>query len=132
MVKIPEKVLAVFNDPKAVKVLTSVGAGGQPHSIVCGSIAAPAPDTIIVGEILMKATAANLKKNDKAAFLVTADKTSYAVNVKAKQRVTEGPMIDGMNKVLAAMKLKANAVWVFEPIEVFDQSAGPAAGSKIV
>jgi hypothetical protein len=29
------------------------------------------------------------------------------------------------------MKLKANAVWVFEPTAVFDQGAHPGAGSKI-
>jgi hypothetical protein len=63
--------------------------------------------------------------------LVLLEKTSYVVNVKVKQRVSEGPMLDGMNQVLAGMGLKAAAVWVFEPTAVFDQSAGPAAGSKI-
>ena len=131
MVMIPDKVIEAFNDPKASKVLTSVGEDGQPHSIVCGSIRAVAPDMLIVGEILMRSTAANLGKNNKAALLVLLEKTSYVVNVKVKQRVTEGPMFDGMNQVLAGMGLKASAVWVFEPVAVFDQSAGPNAGSKI-
>jgi len=132
MVMIPENAMAAFNDPASVKVLTSVGADGQPHSIVCGSIRAVAPDTLIVGEILMKTTSANLGKNSKAAILVVAGKTSFVVNVKAKQRVTAGPMLDGMNEALAAMKLKASAVWVFEPVAVFDQSASPNAGKKLV
>ena len=132
MVMIPDKVMAAFNDPAAVKVLTSVGADGQPHSIVCGSIRAVAPDTLIVGEILMKATAANLNKNDKAAILVLVGKTSYVVNVKVKQRVADGPMLDGMNEVFKGMGLKANALWIFDPTAVFDQSASPVAGEKLV
>ena len=131
MVTIPDNVIAAFNDEKAIKVLTSVCPSGFPHSIVCGSIRVMSPDTLIVGEILMKATSNNLKKNDKATILVASGLNSYIVNVKAKQRVTEGPIYDGMNKALEAIKMKANAVWVFEPISVYNQSANPAAGSKI-
>ncbi|MDR0778633.1 MAG: hypothetical protein LBE48_04270 [Methanomassiliicoccaceae archaeon] len=123
--------MEAFNDPKAVKVLSTNCPSGYPHSIVCGSIRAVAPDTLIVGEILMKSAAANLGKDPKAALLVNVGLTSYAVYVKAKQRVAEGPMLDAMNKELAAMKLRANAVWVFEPVSVYDQSANPAAGKKI-
>jgi predicted pyridoxine 5'-phosphate oxidase superfamily flavin-nucleotide-binding protein len=131
MVKLPEKVSAAFNDPNAVKVLTSIDADGRPHSIVCGSIRAVAPNVLIVGEILMRSTSANIKRNDKAALLAVVGTTSYLVNVKVKQRVTEGPMLDEMNKVLATMKLKANAVWVFMPTAVYDQSANPKAGTKL-
>ena len=131
MVMIPEKVIDAFNAPAATKVLTSVADNGQPHSIVAGSIKVVAPDTVIVGEILMKTTSANLKKNDKAAFLVINGKESYVVNVTAVQRATEGPMVDGMNEVLKGMGLKASAVWVFKPSAVFDQSAGPSSGSKL-
>jgi hypothetical protein len=131
MVNIPENVLAAFNDPNAVKVLTSVASNGKPHSIVCGSIRAVAANKLIVGEILMRTTASNLKKNDKAAILVLAGKSSYLVNVKVRQRVSEGPMLDGMNQALAAMNLKASAVWVFQPVSVTDQSASPNAGAKM-
>ena len=131
MVKIPENVLAALADPKAVKVLTSVNAKGQPHSIVCGSINAPAPNKLIVAEILMKTTSANLKKNDRASILVLVGMASYQINVKVKARITEGPLFDGMNKHLAAMKLRASAVWTFMPTAVFDQSANPNAGTKL-
>ena len=131
MTKIPDNVMAAFKDPAAMKVLTTVGEDGQPHAIVAGSIQAVAPETIIVGEILMKTTAANLKNNDKAAFLVLVGKESYIVNVKAVQRVTDGPMFDGMNEVLKGMGLKAAAVWVFQPVSVYNQSANPSAGTKL-
>ena len=129
---LPENVAKTFDDPASVKVLTSVGTNGQPHSIVCGSIRVVSPDTVIVGEILMKTTASNFAGNKKAAILVVAGRTSYLVNAEVKQRVSEGPMLDGMNEALAKMGLKASAVWLFEPKEVFDQSATPNAGKKIV
>jgi len=131
MVVIPEKVLEAFNNPKSVKVLTSVETGGQPHVIVCGSISAVDAETVIVGEILMKKTSSNLEKHRKAAVLVLVDMISYVIHVKVKKRVTEGPMLDNMNKVLAGMGLKANAVWTFEPTAVYDQSASQSAGIKL-
>jgi len=131
MVKLPEKVVTTFNDPSAVKVLVSIDAEGRPHAIVCGSIRAVAPNVLIVAEILMRTTAANLKRNDKVALLATVGTTSYLVKAKVKQRVASGPMFDEMNKALAAMKLKASAVWVFMPTAAFDQSANPKAGAKL-
>jgi len=131
MVKMPDNVLAAFNDAAAVKVLTSVGDDGQPHSIVCGSIRAVDADTLIVGEILMRNTAKNLKNGGKAALLVVLGKTSFLVDVNTARRVREGPVLDGMNEVLKGMGLKAAAVWVFSPTAVFDQSASPAAGTKL-
>jgi len=131
MVKLPDNVMAAFNDAAAVKVLTSVASNGQPHSIVCGSIRAAEANKLIVGEILMKTTASNLKKNDRAAVLVLVGKNSYLVNVKVKARVSEGPMLDGMNEVLKGMGLKAAAVWVFTPTSVYDQGASPKAGTKL-
>ena len=131
MVKIPDNVIAAFNDASAVKVLTSVASNGQPHSIVCGSIRVAEPNKLIVGEILMKTTAANLKKSARAAILVLVGKNSYLVNVKVKARVDEGPMLDGMNQALKAMGLKAAAVWVFTPTAVYDQGASPKAGTKL-
>jgi len=131
MVKLPQNVSALFNDPAAIKVLSSIDADGRPHSIVCGSIRAVAPNVMIVAEILMRSTAANLKRNGKVALLATVGTTSYLVNAKVKERVSAGPMLDEMNKALAAMKLKASAVWVFMPTAVYDQSANPKAGAKL-
>jgi predicted pyridoxine 5'-phosphate oxidase superfamily flavin-nucleotide-binding protein len=131
LVKLPDKVVQTFNDPAAVKVLTSIDAEGRPHAIVCGSIRAVAPNVLIVAEILMKTTSANLKRNSKVALLATVGMTSYLVKAKVKERVSSGPMLDDMNKALAAMKLKASAVWVFMPTAAFDQSANPKAGAKV-
>jgi hypothetical protein len=36
-----------------------------------------------------------------------------------------------MNEQLANSGLKARSVWTFTPLEVYDQSAGPTAGTKL-
>jgi uncharacterized protein len=128
---IPKDVLELMNRPEAVKTLVTASADGRPHAIVCGSIVAPKPDVVVVGEILMKVSASNMKENSKIAIMVCAGMKAYEIHGKVKSRESSGPMLDGMNAKLAAMKLHANAVWVFDVCSVFDESAGPTAGQKI-
>ncbi len=130
MVSIPEKVLQKLNG-ESVKVLVTADASGQPHAIVCGSIVSPAPDKVMVGEILMKKSSENLKANPKASFIVAAGMEAYTIDVANPVRIAEGPVLDGMNEKLAAIHLKASAVWMFDVTAVYDQGATPAAGTKI-
>ena len=129
MTDIPENVMAVMKD--STKVLVTASANGQPHAIVCGSIMAPAKDKVIVGEILMKRAAENLKANGKAAILLCAGKASYEIALKNPVRMDDGDMLAKMNEGLAKVGLKANALWAFDVCAVFDESAGPNAGKKI-
>ncbi len=130
-IKIPEKVMKLLNDPAAIKVLTSVSASGVPHSIVVGSGMAPSPDMIVAGEVMMKATSANIKNNPKVAVLVVKAAESYLVVAEKSAQLKEGALFDGMNEQLANSGLKARSVWTFTPLEVYDQSAGPTAGTKL-
>lgn len=131
MVDIPAEILEKIGAQGTVKTLVTAGADGQPHAIVCGSIVAPAPNKIVVGEVLMKRASANLKANPKAAFLFTAGMESYEVIVGNPVRVAEGPMLDQMNEKLAAMHLKAAALWCFDVEAVYNEGANPNAGTKI-
>jgi len=131
MVAIPEKTLNLLKAEGAVKALITADKTGLPHAIVCGSIIAPDAKTIAVGEVLMKTSAANMKANDKVAIMVNKGMEAYTINGKVKARITEGPLFDGMKAELAKLKLPCFAVWVFDVCCVYDQSAGPAAGSKI-
>lgn len=131
MVAIPKKVLDLLADKGTTKVLVTSNKEGRPHAIVAGSILSPAPDTMIVGEVLMKVSANNLKENKKAAFLIVKGLESYEINVRAKARVDSGADLDNMNKALAGMHLHANAIWVFEVCCVSDESAGPTSGKKL-
>jgi hypothetical protein len=136
MVNIPEEVLKVLNDPTSFRVLATKSKDGNVHVIQAGSIKAPAPDTIIIGAILMKRTGENLKnmmaKGEMASILAGSKMNSYEIRVKAKAFITEGPMFDGMNAELQKMGLKANGVWALEAVEVFNQSANYEAGKKMV
>ncbi|HSV42400.1 MAG TPA: hypothetical protein VLH13_03200 [Methanomassiliicoccales archaeon] len=136
MVEIPVEVMKVINDPKAVKVITTVSANGVLHSIRAGSIIAPAPNMIAVGAILMKTTAKNIenmKKHDQqVAVLVGSEMTSYLIMAKIADGHKSGPLFDGMNEELKKMGLQAREVLTFVPTGVWNQSANYDAGKKMV
>ncbi len=136
MVAIPEEVLKVLNDDASVRVIATKSKEGDVHAIQVGSLKAPSPDTIIVGAILMKRTGKNLEsmkeRGELVSILAGNQKASYEIRVKVKDKVTSGPMYDQMNASLQKMGLKANAVWVFEVKEVWNQTAGYSAGTRMV
>ncbi|MBQ8180246.1 MAG: pyridoxamine 5'-phosphate oxidase family protein [Candidatus Methanomethylophilaceae archaeon] len=118
-------------DPATTKVLVTASESGRPHAIVCGSIVAPSPDKVIVGEVLMKRAAANLAANPKAAFLVSSGMESYEIIVRNPVRIAEGPILEQMNENLAKINLKAAAVWAFDVCAVYNEGANPQAGTQI-
>ena len=132
LVSIPKEVIDAFG-PGSVKTLVTADASGQPHAIVCGSIV-PCPvdaGKVIVGEILMKKSVKNLNSSKKAAMVITSGMNSYELVLANPVRIDKGPVLEQMNANLAPMKLHANAVWAFDVAEIYNQSAGPAAGTKI-
>jgi predicted pyridoxine 5'-phosphate oxidase superfamily flavin-nucleotide-binding protein len=131
MANIPNNVLELIRARTTTKILVTASKDAKPHAIVAGSIAAPTADTMIVGEILMKVSSKNLSENQKAAFLVTSGKDAFEIECTAKARLENGPEIDAMNKELAAIGLKAAAVWILKVDAVFDQGASPKAGTKL-
>jgi len=136
MVAIPEEVLKVLNDDASVRILATKSMAGDVHAIQVGSLKAPAPDTIIVGAILMKRTGKNLEsmkdKGEMVSILAGSQKASYEIRAKVKDKVTAGPIYDQMNAALERMGLKASAVWVFSVQEVWNQMAGYSAGTQMV
>ncbi|HZK84376.1 MAG TPA: pyridoxamine 5'-phosphate oxidase family protein [Desulfosporosinus sp.] len=130
--KIPEKVLNLLNDPSASKVLTTISAEGIPHSIVVGSIMAANDETICAAEVLMKKTAENLKTNKNIAVLTVKGKESYLVNAMVAERQTEGDLFNKVSDQMKKAGMPMRALWIFNPTAVYDQSAGPTAGTQIV
>ncbi|MCL1811506.1 MAG: hypothetical protein FWG41_04755 [Methanomassiliicoccaceae archaeon] len=131
MVNIPNNVLDLIRARTTTKILVTASKDAKPHAIVAGSIVAPTADTMIVGEVLMKVSSKNISDNPKAAFLISAGMEAYEVDCTAMARLESGPEIEAMNKELAAIGLKAAAVWVFRVDGVFDQGASPKAGTKL-
>ena len=131
MASIPADILEKISGPGVVKILTTVGKDGQPHAIVCGSIAAPSPDKLVVGEVLMNKSSANLLENGKAAFLFSAGMEAWEVDVKNGVRIDDGPLLASMNENLAKAHLSARALWLFDVDAVYDQGANMNAGKQI-
>jgi len=128
--------MKILNDPTSVRVIATKSDKGDVHIIQAGSIKAPAPDTLIIGAILMKRTGKNLEgmkaKGEMVSILAGSKMESYEIRAKVKDHVTSGPIFDGMNAELSKMGMKASGVWVFDVKEVWNQSANYQAGTKMV
>ena len=136
MVKqLPKNVQDLFNDPQSVKILATQSASGMLHVVPLGSLAVPAPDTVIFAKIMANETNANLeaalKKGTGVSALAVKGGEAYQVRCKPKASVTSGPIFDAMSERLKARNMKASCVWVLEPVEVLNQSPGPNAGKPV-
>lgn len=131
MVALPKEVIDLINAKEATKLLVTVSSEGQPHAIVCGSIFATPDGKAGVGEILMKRASKNLKDTGKAALSVAAGPKAYELILKNPARADSGPVFDDMKAKMAAVNLPCFVVWTFDVAEVWDESAGPSAGTKV-
>jgi len=136
MTALPSEVMALLNSPESTKILATRTPDGGVHAVQLGSIMAPDANTIVFGAILMKHSGENLEAMRKdgalASVLVCNKLQSYQVRGRIKDFVTSGPLFDKMNKELAKLKMAARGVWVLEPAEVWNQSASPEAGKRLV
>ena len=108
MASIPSNVIEKMNAQGTVKVLVTAGKDGQPHAIVCGTIMSPAPDKMVVGEVLMKKSAANLAENPKASFMIAAGMEAWEIDVKNPVRIDSGADLDKMNEALAPIQNRSH------------------------
>lgn len=136
MVEIPAQVMEILSDLNAVKIIATKAEDGGVHAIRVGSMVAPDNKTVIVGAILMKRTSKNLEsmklKGELVSLLVNKEMKAFEIKAAVKDYLTSGPIFDGMNAKMKPTGLTARGVWVFEPKEVWNQSATYEAGTKIV
>ncbi len=103
------------------------------------------PDEMVFAHILMKRTQKNLEEMRKSEDMVSVNATlgqvSYEIMAKVKSYDTSGPNYQRMDETLERIGLKEQlekygmrilGVWVLGPEEVWDQSAGPKAGTRLV
>lgn len=126
-----QEVMALLNDKEATKVLTSVSAEGIPHTVVIGSTMAPEANVICAAEVLMQTTSKNLKENSNVSILAVKGKESYQVTAAVKEHKQEGVLFENVKAELEKAGMPCRGLWLFEPLEAFNQSAGPDAGKKI-
>jgi len=144
MTAIPNEVLMLVNDPKASKTFSTKSVLGRIHTIFVGSMLAVSPDQLAFAHILMKRTNQNLldmRKNDLLSVSVTLGMTSYEIIAKVKESRTSGPIYDMVVEALTRSDVEGNlvrygmrvhGVWIIEPVEVWNESPGPSAGTRVV
>lgn len=128
---IPMPVLRLLRHPDSSKILSTVGDDGYPHSIVVGAFLVDEQGLIYVGEAFMYRSSEYLEKNPKAEVLVWMGKDGYSIRVEAVDHITEGPKIDEINVMLDRKGMTAVALWVFKPIQTWDESASYTSGNKL-
>jgi len=132
MVTIPKKVLDMMNKKDTTKILVTANAAGQPHAIVCGSIGIAGDDVVTVGEIFMKRSAEYMAENTKVAILVVNGPEAYEMQATVLGREDKGKDYENLSKALEGADLKARALWKFKVGAVYNESAGPDGGKKLV
>ena len=131
MAAIPANVLELMKDREAVKAISTVCAGNRPHTIVAGTIAPLGESQVMIGEVLMKKTAANLAKNPNASFSIIKGLQAYEIHCTLKEQVKAGPVFDAVKAECDKMHLPLNSLYAFDVVSVYDQSAGPTCGKKL-
>lgn len=131
MVALPANVIDMLKRPESTKVLVTASSSGQPHAIICGSFFLLDDSTIAVGEVMMYTSKKNMEENKKVTILVASGMEAFDINAVVGERITSGPVLDGLNSNMEKLHLHANAVWTFKVDSVFCESAGPSAGKKI-
>ncbi len=131
MVAIPAEIIELLNAKETTKILVTASSEGQPHAIVCGSIFVTPDGKAGVGEILMKRAKKNLQDTGKAALSIAAGPKAYELVLKNPVRADSGPVFEDLKAKMAALNLPCFAVWTFDVVEIWDEGAGPNAGTKI-
>ena len=132
MASMPEPVVRMLKHPDTNKVMATIGEDGRPHVIVCGSLCVVDDDTIVVGDALMSRTRENLDRNPEVEFLVWLRKDAYSIKARFTGRQDSGPVYDDMVKNLDKINLWPSSICLFSVEEIWDESASPTAGDRVV
>lgn len=132
MVSLTEPIVRMIKHPDTCKVLSTVSPSGEPHSIVCGSLDIDEDGMIVVGEAYMYRACANIQADPRVEFLVWKGRSGYSIKAVARARLTEGAAFDKMHAALDHKNMNAVAVWTFEALEVWDESASDTAGDRVI
>lgn len=130
--QLTEPVVRMIKHPDTCKVVATVSPEGDPHMIVCGSLDVTDRGTIVVGEVYMHRASEYLQRDPRAEFMIWRGKAAFSVKARAVSRSTSGPEYDKMCATLDRMNMTVVAVWEFEPLEVWDESASDTSGTRVI
>ena len=134
------KVVRLFENPAALKTLTTLSKDGSLHAAPLTMLATPDGNKIIFSEVTARKTPENLewmKKENREAIVVVqfaqyVSKTSmegYSINVKVGNRITEGTKFEEYREMIFRHFAKTpTAIWELIPTRYRDHSFGPDRG----
>jgi hypothetical protein len=132
MAKMAEDVVGLFNDPKALKVLATVGAEGKPNVAPKGTLMALNNEKIGFAEMMGKKTRENLKLNKKVAIAVFKGMSGYQVKGEFQGFQTEGALFDQVTRrVKEVLGTDIKEAGIIKVDEVYSLTPGPKAGEKL-
>ncbi len=133
------EVVDLYNDPRAVKILAFLSKDIELHLICIDSTIAPDANTIILANIAMKEVDKNLIQamntgrsvSVLSALTLKNNRKVYQIRCRVKEFQTTGPLYEKFLDHLKVRSEDLTGVWVFEPIEVTDQTPGLNFGKTI-
>ncbi len=126
-----ENVKALFQDPKAAKIIATISAEGELHAIVAGTVIVFNDDTLAFAEVMMKKTSKNLLDTGKIAILAEKGAESYLVNGVNATRHTDDVIYKDLTEKFAFLNAPIAAVWTCEIDKIFNQGGNPQAGTQL-
>ena len=130
MVELPKELVASLKDPETVKVLTTVDAAGNPHSVFKASLTALDSGYLAYMEMLefsdsTKNLLRDMYTNRQISIAVwdKANQISYQIKGAPYRFVYEGPIWDAFLEETWKMFPDSNppGVWLIEPREVINE-----------
>jgi len=129
MIHIPEQVVKMFNE-KPMMYLATVDGDGMPNVVPMLMYWWFSDDTMVIGDLYMKATKANVQATGKAC-ISACGKSGEAYKLKGTATYqTSGPAYDLANGELHKSKPERNfkGAVVFKVTSVYDATRGSEAG----
>lgn len=133
MAAVPKRARDLMS-PGKVMALATASTDGEPNVVPMQQCWWYDDDTMVIGDLFMNKTKANIKENGRASFTVWQEKPreGYKFNGSA-QYITSGPEYDLANGEMKKKMPEKNfkGVVVIKVEKVFDIKSGPTAGQLI-
>ncbi len=133
------KVLELYNDPHAIKILAVASRENELHLILATSMMAPDPETIIFAIVdtadINKNLVQAMTSRELVSVLAVAmtEKILPACQIRCivKEFQTTGPLYDKFLDQLKAYSEELEGVWILKSVEIIDRTPGLRSGKQI-
>lgn len=132
MAKLTPVLIDLIRRPDTNKTMSTVSEDGTPHSIVCGSILVPDPETICVGKIWMRTTGDNLERDPRAEFLVWSGRYAYSIVCDLVPSADDDKSLAKLNEELERKGMRNADLLTFRVRAVYDEGLSDNSGERII